>query len=373
MTTNTRLAYLDGLRGVAILLVVLFHAYIRWPTVVPFGDEFQHVPFLQYGWVGVQLFFMISGFVILLSLERSKNIADFMLRRWLRLFPAMLIATLLVCATSPLLTDRPAGATDPMNSVPGLLFIEPGWLNFALGTHFRALEGPFWSLFVEVKFYLIFGSLYVLFGARRAVLLLFALFVVAVGFKLYMIKHPHAHAAIYWTNYALKRTSAEHFGWFTFGAILYLYLTAPSRRTMVAAIGAAAISVAVFNGSHVVEKIPPALMVVLFTAAIVNGKVQSFLRHKYWLTLGFVSYPLYLIHENAVVSLTVQLGKSFPSIPAPILPLAPIGLLICIAWLIAEYGEPTLRRLLRPAHRRFSDFVEMHWSASRPNEASTDA
>ncbi|ALP62832.1 acyltransferase family protein [Paraburkholderia caribensis] len=374
MKTNTRLAYLDGLRGVAILLVVLFHAYIRWPGIVPFGERFAHVPFLQYGWVGVQLFFMISGFVILMSLERSKNIADFMLRRWLRLFPAMLIATILVCVTSPLLTDRPAGTLDPMNVVPGLLFIEPGWLNFILGTHFRALEGPFWSLFVEVKFYLIFGSLYFAFGARKAISLLFALFSVTVFFKLYMIKHPHAQAVIYWTNFALKRTSAEHFGWFTFGAILYLHLRNRSLYTIIAAFGAAAISVAVFNGSHLIEKIPPALMVLLFSAAITNDKVQHFLQRKAWLTLGFVSYPLYLIHENAVVSLTAQFGQFWPSIPAAILPIGPIAFLFCVAWLIAAYGEPAVRRLLQPAHRRASEIIATHWLArSQQSRKASDA
>jgi peptidoglycan/LPS O-acetylase OafA/YrhL len=357
MNTNARLFYLDGLRGVAILLVVLFHAYVRWPTLVPFGDTFAHVPFLQYDWVGVQLFFMISGFVILLSLEKSKNIADFLLRRWLRLFPAMLIATLLIFGTSHLITDRPAGPIDPLNAIPGLLFIEPGWLNYAFATHFRALEGPFWSLFVEVKFYALFGSLYFLFGARRAVSILFLLFAVAVCFKFYMIRHPHAHAAIYWTNYALKRTSAEHFGWFTFGAAFYLYMCDRSRRTLSAAIVSAVVAVAFFDGSHLVEKIPPALMIILFAASMMNEKVQRLLQHKAWLILGLASYPLYLIHENAVVSMTVQLGRLCPSIPAALLPLGPIILLTCIAWTIATYFEPTLRRTIRLAFRRLSDLA----------------
>jgi peptidoglycan/LPS O-acetylase OafA/YrhL len=237
------------------------------------------------------------------------------------------------------------------------LFIEPGWLNYAFSTHFRALEGPFWSLFVEVKFYVLFGSLYFLFGARRAVSILFVLFVVTVCFKFYMIKHPHAHAAIYWTNYALKRTSAEHFGWFTFGATFYLYMCDRSRLTLSAAIVSAAVAVAFFDGSHLIEKIPPALMIILFAASMMNEKVQRLLQHKAWLILGLASYPLYLIHENAVVSLTVQLGRLCPSIPAALLPLGPIILLACIAWTIATYFEPTLRRTIRLAFRRLSDLA----------------
>ncbi len=282
---------------------------------------------------------------------------DFILRRWLRLFPAMLIATLLILATSRLITHRPAGPVDPLNTIPGLLLIEPGWLNYVLATHFRALEGPFWSLFVEVKFYVIFGSLYFLFGARRAVSILFLLFVITVCFKFYMIKHPHADAAIYWTNYALKRTSAEHFGWFTFGATLYLYMQDRSPRTLIAAVVSAVIAVAFFNGSHFIEKIPPALMITLFTASMTNEKVQRFLKYRAWLILGLISYPLYLIHENAVVSMTVQLRQLCPSIPAALLPLGPIIFLACVAWVIATYLEPMLRRAIRLVFRRLSLFA----------------
>ena len=64
-----RLAYLDGMRGVAILLVLLFHAFARWPDLVPYGDQYQSVPLFRVGFIGVNLFFIISGFVILMTLE----------------------------------------------------------------------------------------------------------------------------------------------------------------------------------------------------------------------------------------------------------------------------------------------------------------
>ena len=61
---KNRIDYLDGHRGLAILLVIGYHAYARWPEIVPYGNQFSHIPLFSAGRFGVQLFFLISGFVI---------------------------------------------------------------------------------------------------------------------------------------------------------------------------------------------------------------------------------------------------------------------------------------------------------------------
>mgnify|MGYP003609638691 FL=1 len=122
---NNRIQYLDGLRGVAIILVVLFHAFARWPNLTPYGDEYAGFFITQYGWVGVELFFIISGFVIFMTLEKSSNIMVFMYKRWLRLFPAMLIASVFIYITAPFFYERPAGQPTWLSLIPGLTFINP--------------------------------------------------------------------------------------------------------------------------------------------------------------------------------------------------------------------------------------------------------
>ena len=89
-----RIDYLDAIRGIAVWLVVLYHAYARYEHF-PYGFEYASFPFLKYGYLGVELFFLISGFVILMTLERSRSFINFLYKRWLRLFPAMAIVTLL--------------------------------------------------------------------------------------------------------------------------------------------------------------------------------------------------------------------------------------------------------------------------------------
>lgn len=69
MAEMQRIKFLDGLRGSAILLVVFYHAYARYPDVVPYlTNTYREFPLFKYGYWGVQLFFLISGFVILMSI-----------------------------------------------------------------------------------------------------------------------------------------------------------------------------------------------------------------------------------------------------------------------------------------------------------------
>src|SRR5690606_10153907 len=105
LTEMKRIAFLDGFRGVAIILVVLYHAYVRYPESVPYGDRFTGVILFKEGLLGVQLFFLLSGFVILMTLRKTRSYLEFLKKRWLRLFPAMLIVTVILFPISQFL-DR---------------------------------------------------------------------------------------------------------------------------------------------------------------------------------------------------------------------------------------------------------------------------
>src|SRR4051794_16332767 len=142
-------ADLEGLRGVAILMVVLFHA---------------GVPALAGGFVGVDVFFVLSGFFItgLLVRERETNgevdLSAFYGRRALRLLPALLIVllvTLLGVMTLYAPIDRPAIA-----STARAVALHAGNIDLARGAvdYFSSTESPLlhtWSLAVEEQFYFV--------------------------------------------------------------------------------------------------------------------------------------------------------------------------------------------------------------------------
>jgi peptidoglycan/LPS O-acetylase OafA/YrhL len=136
-------------------------------------------PVFKYGWLGVEIFFMISGFVILMTLERWSSFKEFIGKRWLRLFPGMLVCSALIFLTVPVFSGRPAGLPSLRDLLPGLTFIEPSILAYIFGSAQGVLEGSFWTIFVEFKYYVIFGSLYFLIGRNYSLVILCVIFIAA--------------------------------------------------------------------------------------------------------------------------------------------------------------------------------------------------
>lgn len=341
---SLRIEHLDGLRGLAILAVIFYHAFYRWRDVLPYGIGVDGLPFVNYGWAGVQLFFLISGYVIALTLERCDNLWGFYVRRWSRLFPAMLVGSLIIFFTSPLLSARPDGQPILLSLLPGLTFTEPRWWQFALGP-FPILEGVFWSLYVEVKFYLFAGALYFAFGHRgmlRGISL-----VVALAFVVSVCGECAHDSLLALFGKVLRQCSFEYFGWFGAGAWIYRHQTYGDRNSVVVACVLALLAVA--TRSHGVASVMLAGILVTgaFLLAMYSSFVQKALRSKLLLLLGFVSYPLYLIHENMMVSMIVQIGQIIPLEWSILVPFPIIICLVGISYVIAKYIEGPLEKLLR--------------------------
>ena len=149
---HARIKHLDGMRGLAILMVIGYHAYARWPELLPYANLTQHIPVFSFGWLGVELFFMISGFVIFMTLDKSESYISFLKKRWLRLFPAMLIASLLLFAVGGFFPEWSAMTPYVRNLLPGLIFTNPETLTQITGIEFKSMAGSFWSLYVEAVF-----------------------------------------------------------------------------------------------------------------------------------------------------------------------------------------------------------------------------
>jgi len=341
-----RLRFLDGLRGLAILLVILFHAYSRWPRVVPYHDRFAELPLFECGWVGVQLFFLISGFVILMTVERCRSFGEFMWKRWLRLFPAMLLCSALVYVSAPLVPERPFGHPTLQQLVAGLLFVDPDTLAFFTHHHFGVIEGSFWSLFVEVKFYLLFGGLYFWMGARRAVAGLVAVFAVWAVCDIAALEWPAAGALLKPVLNVLNTWGARHYGWFAAGALYYRHLRAGQRGLPWTALALSALSTLSLYGMFGLALrafAAGAAVSGIFALALLSRRFQQLLALRLLVFVGIASYPLYLMHENLMVALIVKLGAGLPVLPGILLPVLPVAGLTVVAWWVATRLEPRLR------------------------------
>ena len=321
---------MDGLRGLAILAVVFYHAYSRWPDA---AGLYTHA--FGEGHLGVQLFFLLSGFLIFQTLESSASLGNFLYRRWVRLFPAMLVASWLILTTSFYFYNRVEALPGLVDIVPGLVFLEPEWLR-GLGLHVTGpLEGAFWTLFTEVKFYALFGAAFFL-VRRRAVWLL-------AGLAAYGLAAVHLHGM---AGAICDEINCRMYGWFAAGAFLHLYTDRRRPGDLIASAASAAVGVIALSGDTG-DAVSGTAVYLIFIAPFFVTPVRTFFTHPVCAFFGFISYPLYLIHENATWAMIVRLRAAWPGLPTLLVPLLPMSLVGLVAWLIAAYLEPAARRFLQ--------------------------
>lgn len=346
LPANTRIESLDGLRGLAILLVLLFHTYSRWSDYIPWASIHKDFYVFKFGFLGVQLFFLISGFVIYMTLERCSSLSNFIFRRWLRLFPAMLIGTMLIYLTSFFLVERPNGQIDLANLLPGLLFIDEKLINASQNfIEIEPIEGAFWSLFVEVKFYLLFGALY-FYNRRTALRNLVAVFLSTFAYVLAGKISP----AFTWQvidQILFKMLSLQYFGWFCVGALLYKAYVANSKLLVLASVLMMVPTVLILYGTGLPIVTACGLVYIAFCLALNNRTVSAILASRVFVFLGFISYPLYLIHENAMVAMTIKTHHYAPYLPDLLTPWPGIAAIVLVSFIMAKYLEPNARKLLK--------------------------
>lgn len=336
-----RINYLDGHRGVAILLVVFYHAFSRWTEIVPYGDSVSSFLFFKYGFLGVQLFFLISGFVILMTLERCDQFKEFVYHRWLRLFPAMLICSLFIFFTASFFSERPSGQPQALYLIPGLTFIEPYLLGKLTGIPFESIENAFWSLYVEFKFYIIAAIFYFLFGSRVLVTFLFLCFLSDFAFS--QLIQIYDNKLLSFAYSITANLSFKHFGWFAAGAAFYMFKKNEQNYWFIYGVIISVINTLIIAGDDLTKLFALCLIVFFFSFSLINEFLQTILSHRSLLFFGFISYPLYLLHENLMIALVIKMKDTLPSTMVLLLPVIAIAFISIVAWFISKHLEKPIK------------------------------
>jgi peptidoglycan/LPS O-acetylase OafA/YrhL len=195
---------LDGLRAVAFLMVFLVHyGIIVWPW-----------SFLQWGWVGVDIFFVLSGFLItgilFDSLGESHFFRNFYIRRSLRIFPVYYIFWIALLLLTPILHIAWNRYLIAQAGYAGNFFYAgaklghhaaPGFIPFVTSRHPHELRfinaGAFWTLCVEEQFYLVWPLVIWLVRSRQVLLRICILAIIALPIirLLYFLRFPENVAA----------------------------------------------------------------------------------------------------------------------------------------------------------------------------------
>ncbi|MEO8205224.1 MAG: acyltransferase [Chthoniobacterales bacterium] len=141
------LPVLDCLRGLAALWVVLFH--------INEMHAITYSPFIHYGWLGVPIFFIISGYCIALALCRQQSATGFLWRRLWRIYPPYLASVALVLGVVALhLATTGANDVTVLPQGPGAIFAILTLLT-APATSVHTVNWVYWSLTYEVIFYFV--------------------------------------------------------------------------------------------------------------------------------------------------------------------------------------------------------------------------
>jgi len=341
-----RISYLDGHRGIAILLVLLYHAFSRWTELVPYGNDFADFPLFRFGYLGVELFFLISGFVILMTLEKFNSFTEFMYHRWLRLFPAMLICSLFVFFTAQYFIERPNGIPLARDLIPGMSFIDPYLLGKLSGEDFNNIENSFWSLYIEFKFYIIAAIFYSFLGSKNLVVALFLCFITYFVFK--EIKPLTDHKAVYYISAISNYLGFKYFGWFAAGASYYLFVKEDNKIWFIFGAIICLISsiVLAVEAKSFSTFIAIAIISIFFSTSLISNKLQQLISNRFLLAFGFVSYPLYLLHENMMIAIIIKTQNILPSNLSIILPFLAISLIFMVAYFIAKKVERPLKKTI---------------------------
>ena len=350
---------IDGLRAISVIAVIIFHSGFS---------------FLSGGFVGVDIFFVISGYLITGLVYKEVTAGtfsyrNFYKRRIARLLPALLITLLLVLLFGFLFYNN----REFDNLGKELFFSALGGANilFAQGTNYFAQDGSvkplihLWSLGVEEQFYLIWPTTLVLLAflkLRQTLLIIIILFFISLfmaaasveeeAIKTYFLPQYRAFELILGAFVALATTT-------TFYKKL-IVTTAQYQKEIISYIGLLLIIApmfflnekSTFPGYNTLYPIIGAALIIAFSEKTSISKILSLYPFVF---IGLISYPLYLYHQPILSFISFfNLTSNKYIIIASVLLIS-----ISLAWLTYKYIEKPIRR---SAHQKKTSLI-FHQSA----------
>ena len=321
--------FLDHIRAVAILLVFLFHsldASYRSDHFL-FNGWFRNfssgpLPFflapLTFGYLGVAIFFVVSGFCIHLSHEgsREKSFSTFYLRRFFRIYPPYLAALLIFALVFPTtrLSLHSQFSANLYQLITHLFLV----YNFDSVTY-HGINPAFWSIAVEVQLYLLYPLLLWFtrkWGWYRALWITGG---IEVGMRVILGAFPHASSFkpfipgipfLYWYSWAIGAALAESY---------LKKQPLPFARFHILFWPAVTVVACLFEPLYPFSFLFAALSTACFISFMLNRPVAAPVAAgpfgfiwEYLRFIGLISYSVYLIHQPIVEAVPKVLHRLFP-------------------------------------------------------------
>ncbi|HVW98171.1 MAG TPA: acyltransferase [Mucilaginibacter sp.] len=334
--TTERFKELDCLRGVASLSIVFFHFFA--------GTKAFDIYF-KYGGTTVDLFFIISGFVIFLSVRNNNSWIDFVKKRVLRLYPTYWIC--LTITTLSIILNHYFLSTDNQ----GLFF--RFLTNFTMFQYYFKvddMDGPYWTLAIELMFYLLIAFLLLLNGLNKIEII--GVLILSLSVFLYFCLLPY-YPLIY---HSINRAFPLINHWPMFFAGILFYKQKKDKETILRYV---LIVVCFFVGLLVFRKASrTADFISIFQYGIVLTiyfllffllvkDLLKFINFNFFIFLGNISYTLYLIHQYIGRDLLLKNITNYTKLYWGVGCLLSVLFSVFLSIVITYYLEPPLRKILK--------------------------
>jgi peptidoglycan/LPS O-acetylase OafA/YrhL len=319
-----RIKKIDGLRGIAALSVVLFHytSNYRDDYSLPFNEKFD----FKYGFLGVELFFIISGFVIFNSIKNVENYKEFLVKRFSRLFPIFWICMMISFFVTKLghLSNRVVPTIDFLYNFT-MIPIVFGKKN---------VDGVYWSLYFELIFYSMI-ALVLIFKLKNnwrllcGVWMLFSLIVNLFFSDINIIKSV---------------LLLNNFNYLFIIGICFYQLSLKSTKPFIELLMIifATISYLYFKKNNLDQNIEAMILIVIIGVFyFLESGIFNFLESNFFQFLGYISYVLYLTHMNIGYVIMKSLVPFYDSISVLII-LIPLIFILGLSYFLSKFIEKPL-------------------------------
>ncbi|MBB2148284.1 acyltransferase family protein [Pedobacter gandavensis] len=338
---------LTALRGIAALLVAVFHFEMAVARFVPASTTM----FFEKSYLMVDLFFIMSGFIMMHVYSshfknsiQAESLKSFLVARFARVYPLHLFSLLLLVVIVRWLTDwgnPPILLEQPSDILPNIFLLH----SFGL-TKIYSWNIPSWSISAEFAAYLLFPLIALFINKKRtiSVILLVILVVVAYYSIMYLLPRKNPINPAIPVPHNLNTTF--DFGYirgiagFTAGVLIYLlYQLQAFRKAFSSDLVSLIIILGIMVSMHfsLNDGITVSLFAILVLSFTANkGKIAGFCNRKFMQFLGNISYSVYLMQiflqepfsHGALLPGTVGIGRGKQNIDFS------IGLLYCLVYLI---------------------------------------
>lgn len=364
MRTAKKFPEIEILRFLAISSVVIYHFTARRAPDLPYGKWVVSAPW-SLGWLGVELFFIVSGFVIAFSIENTKSSRVFLLHRSFRLYPALVLLLPIVYSAQRFIPYSPFVDRSTLQNLFGsITLIPPTVLNYFSNSNFDWLTLVLWSLKVEVFFYLLCAVIAHSFSKKNLVMYVTYMALILTLIYILNILTNSSNVILESLTRVTVVFGFENLSWFALGMLLYFGINGvftKIHKIMIVLVSIQAMILLYLTHEKSFVVLWGSLLVIVTAVLVLQAAKLGFdFDFKLPILIGNSSYEMYLLHQGVGIPILFYTIKTFELGPC-----SSIGVAACLVLSLGLFSHWVFKTVTEPVNRGLRSH---RWRLLRGNE-----